>query len=81
MSDMEDRKYFVILCYTGCVIMVEITPERQYVIDSDFSGDECDYFDVVLSEEFDLSQNDVSWVIASNSDIHCFGRKPSITKI
>lgn len=78
---MTEREYFVIIGYTGTLLLVELTPERQSVIDSEYSHDAEDYFYGVISEEFDLSVNDTSWTIVPESCITCFGRNPSITKL
>lgn len=78
---MNDPEYFVILMYSGYLLLVEITPERRSVINEEFSGDEQEYLYSVVAEEFDLSVNDISWSIITESCMSCFGRKPSITKI
>lgn len=77
---MKEREYFVIMP-NGYLTFIEITPERQAVIDNEYEGDVEEYLYAVLSEEFDFSVNNVNWTVVSESNITCFGRNPSITKI
>lgn len=77
---MKEREYFVIMP-NGYLIFIEITLERQSVIDNEYEGDVEEYLYDVLSEEFDFSVNDVNWTVVPESSIACYGRNPSITKI
>lgn len=74
----KEREYLVIMPI-GHVTFIEITPERESVIDNEYEGDVEEYLYDVLSEEFDFSVNNVNWTVLSESCITCYGTMPKIT--
>lgn len=73
-----DTTYFAVL-EDGYVIFIEITPEMQRTIDTEYEGDEEAYFGEVVCEEYNISYNNCQWGITSESCIACYGKKPNIT--
>ena len=73
-----DTTYYAVL-EDGHVIFIEITPEMQRTIDTEYKGDEEDYFATVVCEAHNISYNNCQWGITSESCITCHGKKPNIT--
>lgn len=75
---ISDTQYYAVL-EDGHVAFIEITPEMQRTIDTEYKGDEEDYFAAVVCEKHNISFNNCQWGITSESCIACYGKKPNIT--
>ena len=78
MSENTDRGYYVII-EDGFLLLVEITPERQAIIDTECGGDLKVYFMNFLVEEFDILTKMCEWGVTYESQIICSGVFPRIT--
>lgn len=73
-----DTPYYAVL-ENGCVILIEITDKMRNAINSQYYGDEEDYFTDVICEEYDISYNNCQWSLTTEAQITCYGKAPNIT--
>ena len=72
---MKDTEYFAVL-EDGCVVLIEITDEMRNEIESQYCGDEEDYFVAVICEKYNINCNNCQWSLTCESMITCYGKKP-----
>ena len=78
MSEKIDRGYYVII-EDGFLLLIEINPERQAIIDTECGGDFKVYFMNYLIDEFNIRTKMCEWGVTYESQIICSGAIPHIT--
>lgn len=72
-----DIPYYAVL-ENGCVILIEITDEMRNEINTQYNGDEEDYFAAVICEKYDIGYNNCLWSMTTGSQMVCYGKKPKL---
>ncbi len=78
MDEEPDTSYFAVL-ENGHVVFIEITSEMQNEINTKYGGDESEYFQEVICEEYDISVNNCEWSLTCQSCVTCYGKPIRIT--